>query len=224
MRVSHVIAALTVGLVLTATGCSRVVDGVAQTDPNMPPSAVTEDGSGVIIGYPDAPARIEVFTEPQCSHCAQLQHDFGDEIGAYINLGQLAVTYRPMVFIDNPGDTDYSARVSNAVFLAAGPGTGGPALQAFVEDLWSHQNPGGEGPSDKEMADMARESGVGSAQVAKISAGEEGVDVQEMADQNVEFLTEIDSYVSTPTVYNLVGDEKVDVYDNNWLSKLLSSV
>lgn len=220
MRLSRGLGALLAAAMLTAAGCSQVVDGSAQPDPNKPPSEITEDGSGILIGFPDATARIEVFTEPQCPHCAQLQHDFGEEMASYVNLGQLAITYRPMTFLDD--GTDYSARVSNALFLAAGPGTDGVAFQAFVEDLWGHQEQGGDGPSDEELADMARESGVGSEQVAKIAAGEQGVDVVEMADQNTGFLMDIDSYGGTPTVYDLAGDEKVDIYDNNWLSKLMS--
>ncbi|MGV0740913.1 DsbA family protein [Mycolicibacterium sp. XJ870] len=221
MRFSRVLAALLAVLALTA-GCSKVIDGSALPDPRKPASDISKDGSGILIGYPDAGARIEVFTEPQCPHCAQLQQDFGEEISSYIALGQLAVTYRPMTFLDR--DTDYSARVSNAMFLAAGPGTDGLAFQAFVEDLWGHQNPNGSGPSDDEMAEMARESGVGSEQVAKIAAGEESVDVQAMADQNVGFLYDVQTSISTPTVYDLINGEVLDIYDDNWLSKLMSTV
>ena len=33
-------------------------------------------------------------------------------------------------------------------------------IQTFVEDLWAHQEPGGPGPSDKQMAKMEQESGL----------------------------------------------------------------
>ena len=58
---------------------------------------------------------------------------------------------------EEPGG--YSDRVSNAMFLAAGPQTSAKAFQAFVQDLWGHQEPrGSKGPSDTEIADMARET------------------------------------------------------------------
>ena len=221
MRLSRALGALLIGLAVGLTGCSQVVEGLAQPDPNKPPSEITKDGSGILIGFPEAPTRIEVFTEPQCPHCAQLQHDFGDEMSSYISLGQLAVTYRPLTFLDRSAG-GHSARVSNAMFLAAGPGTDGVAFQAYVEDLWSHQDAGGSGPSDDELAAMARDSGVGSEQVEQIAAGQEGVDVMEMADQNAGYLYEMQYNVATPTVYDLLGDEILDIYDNNWLSKLMS--
>jgi protein-disulfide isomerase len=222
MRFTRLLGALAMSLTLATAGCTQVVSGVAKPDPNGPPTEITKDGSGVHIGFTDAPLQIEIFTEPQCPHCAQLQHDFGKDIARYINIGELAVTYRPMTFLDVDGH-DYSARVANAMFLAAGAGTSGVAFQNYVEDLWSHQRPGGSAPSNPELADLARESGVGADQVASIAAGQSGVDTGEMADQNTEFLSEIQDTIATPTVYDLQKDNVIDIYDNNWLSKLLSS-
>jgi protein-disulfide isomerase len=222
MRISRVILATVMCLLVVATGCAREITGIAQPDPRKPGTAVSDDGFGIIVGEPRAPVQIELFTEPQCSHCADLQADFGKEMASYINLGQLAVTYRPMVFLDT-GTNDQSARVSNALFLAAGPGTSGPAFQAFVEDLWAHQDPGGTGPTDSEIADMARKSGVDATAADKIAAGDSALNITAMADTNFQYLFDIDpSQTGTPTIYHLANDEKVDIYDNNWLSKLMA--
>ena len=71
---------------------------------------------------------------------------------------------------------------------------------------------------------MAQESGVAPDAVAAIKAGKSALDVQEMADTNFEYLYEIDPIgTGNPTVYDLNNDEKLDIYDNNWLSKLMSS-
>jgi protein-disulfide isomerase len=166
---------------------------------------------------------IEIYTEPQCSHCADLQKDFGDELSRYMNLGQLVVTYRPLTFLDDkPGG--YSDRVSNAMFLAAGPETSAKAFQAFVQDLWGHQGPRGKGPTDTEIADMARESGVALTAVEAMRAGKPALDLAEMADTNFEYLYEIDPInTGTPTVFDLTKNKAVDIYDNNWLSKLMST-
>ena len=111
---------VTAGLLITAVGCSRTVDGTAQPDPRKPGVALSGDGYGIVAGFDDAPVNVEIFTEPQCNHCADLQADFGDDIARYLNIGQLAVTYRPMTFLDDSDDR-YSARVSNALFLAVDP-------------------------------------------------------------------------------------------------------
>jgi protein-disulfide isomerase len=223
MRFSRVVVALVVICLAATVGCTRQIAGTAKQDPHAPGTALTDDGFGIIAGDPEAPIQIELFTEPQCSHCAELQADFGKEIASYINLGQLAVTYRPMVFLDTPTN-DHSARVSNALFLAVGPDTSGPAFQAFVEDLWAHQDPGGSVTTDAEIANMARQSGVGSAEADKIAAGDEALNIKDMADSNFSYLYEIDPLdTGTPTVYDVANDEKIDIYDNNWLSKLMSS-
>lgn len=209
--------------VLLLAGCSRAVAGVAQVDPHGPATQLSKDGFGIIVGDPKAPIQIELYTEPQCSHCAELQKDFGPQMAGYLNLGQLAVTYRPMTFLDDkPGG--YSDHVANALFLAAGPKTSAKAFQKFVEDLWGHQDRGGRGPSNDEMAKMAADSGVDAAAVDAIRSGKNALDLKEMADTNFEYLYEIDPVnTGTPTVYDLKRDKTLDIYDNDWLSKLMSS-
>lgn len=210
-------------LLLFTVGCSREVTGTARQDPNQPRAAVTEDGYGILVGDPEAAAQIEVFTEPQCPHCAALQADFGSEMASYVSLGQLAVTYRPVTFLDQNGD--HSARVSNAMFAAADASPRAVAFQAFVEELWAHQQPGGSGPTDAEMADMAQNSGIPAPGVAAVAGGGEAVDTRDMSDLNVELLAEINIYgIGTPTVYDLVNDEVLDINDDNWLSKLISTI
>ncbi len=45
-----------------------------------------------------------------------------------------------------------------------------------------------------------------------------------MADTNFEYLYEVDPLnTGTPTVYDLKRDKTLDIYDNDWLSKLMSS-
>jgi protein-disulfide isomerase len=206
----------------STAGCTRLVDGTAQANGNKPGSEVTLDGWGIQIGYPDAPAQIEFFTEPQCPACAHLQHDFGDAIADAIGQGRLAVTYRPMTFLDQ-SVTDYSARVANAMFLAAGPNTTGTAFQAFVQDLWGHQDAeGSPGPTDDAIAAMAADSGVGSEQTDKIAAREQAVDTDQLNDANTDLLGETADQIATPTIYDLIGDEVVDISDPEWLTKLLA--
>lgn len=230
MRPTSVIVAMAACLLVAAPACSRLISGTARIGGDQPQAAITDDEFGIRAGLEDAPVQLEIYTEPQCSHCADLQADFGDQIAYYIGTGQLAVTYRPLTFLDQqPGG--YSAHVATALFTAATPGgpegggtTPARAFQRFVEDLWAHQDTGGEGPSDDEMADMARASGIPRDRVDAIANGDSAVDVKAMDDTNFEFLFEIDSLnTGTPTVYDLNHDVKLDIYDDEWLSKLMES-
>ena len=231
MRISRVAAALTAALLIAAVGCTNQVAGTAKQDPTQPPLTLSDDGTGIVAGYPDAPVQIELFTEPQCDHCAELQHTYGDAIASYINLGQLAVTYRFLTFLDDEPDEEYSWGVVNALFLAAEPSSAtndasGVEFQRFVEELWASQDPGGPGPSEAEMAEMATKAGL-PAEVAQ-RIGDVNVtpeaDIDEVAKENFNLLVEVDPINSgTPTVYDLNNEEKVDVYDNDWLDKLMSS-
>lgn len=221
MRLPRLILASATALVLLAgsAGCGRTITGSALRDPDLPGVALTADGFGIIAGRPDAPAQIEVYTEPQCTHCAHLQDTDGPELKSLIALGLLTVTYRPVTFLDT--EYGYSAKVANAMFLAAAHGTSAPALQAYVATLWGHQNPGGSAPSDGQLAGWAADAGVSAEAVATIQFGEHAVDTDEMTITNETRLQEIrDGDAGTPTVYDLTGNTVVDIQEDGWLAKL----
>jgi protein-disulfide isomerase len=222
MRISRAIAVLTIGLLFAGVGCTKQVAGTATPDPNKPPVAVTKDGFGIAAGFDNAPVKIEIYTEPQCNHCADLQHDFGDQLAYYIAVGGLQATYRPMTFLDNK-DGGYSAQVSNALFLAT-DGTTGTEFQRFVEQLWANQRPGGKPPTKDELHEYATKAGMPEDVANKISGGGSAVNVKDMDNTNFEYLYEIDNAnTGTPTVYDLDKGEKIDIYDNDWLNKLMES-
>ena len=229
MRISRAMLIITAALLIAAVGCTKQVSGNAQSDPNKPPLSVTKDGFGIVAGFDSAPKKIEIYTEPQCNHCADLQHDFGDQLAYYIAIGELEVTYRPMTFLDDKSG-GYSGQVSNALFLAAEK-TGKPEVtatgtqfQRFVEDVWANQRPGGTPPTGDELHEFAKKSGMPDAVAQNIKGGGSAVNTKDMDDANFEFLYEIDSSeMGTPTVYDLDKGEKLDIYDNDWLAKLVQS-
>jgi len=229
MRISRAMAMITIALLITAVGCTKQVTGTAESDPNKPPLAVSKDGYGIVAGFDNAQAKIEIYTEPQCNHCADLQADFGDQLAYYIAIGQLEVTYRPMTFLDNKTG-GYSGKVSNALFLAAEK-TGSPEVKAtgtefqrFVKDVWAHQRPGGEPPTGDELQDMAKKAGMPGPIAQNIKGGGSAVNVKAMDDANFLFLYEIDNEsMGTPTIYDLGKGEKLDIYNNDWLTKLIQS-
>ena len=229
MRISRAVVLITAATMIVAVGCTKQVAGTAESDPNKPPLTVSKDGYGIVAGFDNAPTKIEIYTEPQCNHCADLQHDFGDQLAYYIAVGQLEVTYRPMTFLDDTTG-GYSGQVSNALFLATQK-TGSPQVTAtgtefqhFVENVWAHQRPGGNPPTGDELLDFAKKAGMPDAVAQNIKGGGSAVNVKEMDDANFEFLYEIDSVeTGTPTVYDLGKGEKLDIYDNDWLTKLVQS-
>jgi protein-disulfide isomerase len=235
MRLPRAVVLLTLTLLLAVTGCSRNVSGSAVGDLNPPLVEITGDQFGIRAGLEDAPVQLELYTEPQCTHCAELQKDFGDEFAYYISTGQLAITYRPLTFLDTPSTEGHSGRVVNALFAAASPGgdpedpsyTTGRQFQRFVEELWANQEPGGVGPTDEELADFARDAKVPVSQTHQIEQGaheKSDTDLADMESTNFEFLYEVDPInTGTPTVFDLIDGEKIDIYDNDWLSKLMES-
>jgi protein-disulfide isomerase len=224
MRIPRAMALIATALLITAVGCTKQVTGTAGPDPDKPPLSISKDGYGIVAGFANAPKKIEIYTEPQCNHCADLQKDFGDQIAYNIAVGELEVTYRPMTFLDDKSG-GYSSEVSNALFLAADkPAATGTQFQRFVENLWAHQRPGGDPPTKDELHEYATKAGMADGVAKRISDGGSAVDTKAMDDANFEFLYEIDSVeMGTPTVYDLDKGEKLDIYDNDWLSKLIQS-
>jgi protein-disulfide isomerase len=228
MHVSRVTAVLLAALLLAATACTQQVKGTAQADPVKAPVELVKDGFGIKLGFDDAPIQLELYTEPQCNHCADLQADFGAQMLSYINLGQLALTYRPVTFLD-AGANQHSERVANAMFAAISPkgaasATTATEFQHYVEELWKHFDAGPDHPNNAELAEMARTAGIPTDQVSSIEGGKPAVDVKDLEDTNFEFLYEIDDIsTGTPTMYDLKKGDKLDIYDDNWLSKVMGS-
>ena len=234
MRLPQAVVLLAVSLVLAVSGCSRAITGSAEGDPNPPRVQITKDEFGILVGLDDAPVQLELYTEPQCTHCADLQKDFGDQFAYYIGTGQLALTYRPMTFLDDAAAQGHSARVVNAMFAAAAPGGAegttsvtGRQFQRFVEELWASQQPGGSGPTDQELADLARNADIPELQAQQIENGDTAKsddELRQMEATNFELLYEVDPLnTGTPTVFDLESGEKLDVYDNDCLSKVMES-
>ncbi|CAN5178205.1 thioredoxin domain-containing protein [soil metagenome] len=216
--------ALTAAVGLTLTGCAKEIAGVAIPDPRRPGVALTSDGFGIVTGFAEAPVQIEIFTEPQCSHCADLQAAHGDDMLAAIDSGQLAITYRPLTFLDDEYLTDYSAIASNTLFLAVDAATEAGVFQTYVEDLWANQDLSFFDFTDQDFADIAADSGLSDTIVERIADGESGVDPAELLEANFAALEEVSTdSLGTPLVYDLDNKEVVDISDDTWLSTLLKS-
>lgn len=214
--------ALTAAVALTVTGCAKEITGVAVPDPRQPGVALTEDGYGIVTGFADAPVQVEIFTEPQCSHCADLQALHGDDLKAAIENGRLTVTYRPLTFLDDEYLNDYSAAASNTLFLAVDDATDAGTFQAYVEDLWANQDLSFFDFTDQDFADIATDSGLSDEIVGRIADGDSAVDPAELLEVNFAALEDVSpESLGTPLVYDLNRDEVVDITEDDWLTNLL---
>jgi protein-disulfide isomerase len=181
----------------------------------------TLDGDGVLVGSWIAPVQLAIFCEPQCPHCAEFQSTDGDRLAAALASGRLAITYRWMTFLDGRHHNHVSARLTNALFLAADPATSPTAYQAFVQDLYRRQS--ADGPSNDAVAAMARESGLPDVVADRIAAGDNVVDAAAVNDANKARLKEANpDNPGTPTIYNLNTKSVVDTQDPGWLDALAS--
>lgn len=187
-----------------------------------PGTGLSADGYGVVLGSADAPVQLETFIDPQCPHVKEFESDYGDKINHYLGTGQLALIYRPLTFLDRAKHNDISARVSNALFVAAVPATTATAYQALVQDLYRHQGGSGNGPQNSDIAAMASESGVPEQVAARIATGGTGIDIAEMDTKNTDWLKAANpENPGTPTVYDLNARNVVDLQDPGWLDKLV---
>jgi protein-disulfide isomerase len=214
--------ALIAVVVLATTGCTGQTSGITHADADQPGAAPSSDGYGVMLGSPNAPVQLETFIEPQCPHCAQFEATHGDAIAGYLADGRLAMTYRPMTFLDKKNHNDASARIGDALFLAIDVATSATAYQAFVQDLYRHQNDASP-VSNEDIAAMARESGVPEWVATRIAAGDPAVNSNAMAAANMGRLkAENPANPVTPTVYDLKANSVVDIQDPDWLDNMFS--
>jgi protein-disulfide isomerase len=181
----------------------------------------TLDGNGVLVGSPVAPVQLEIFCDPQCPYCAEFESNDGDKLTEALAGGRLAITYRWLTFLDPRHHNDVSARVTNALFVAADLATPQTAYQAFAQDIYRHQSAGG--PSSTDLAAMARESGLPAWGADRIASGDSIVDTTAVNDANKARLKdESPDNPGTPTVYNLNTKSVVDIQDSGWLDALIS--
>jgi hypothetical protein len=209
-------------LAFTAVGCTEKTADGTHTGANQPGTAPSADGSGVMLGSPDAAVQLETFIEPQCPYCARFESVYGDKIAGYLRDGRLAMTYRPVTYLDQRLHNDASARVVNALYLLVDVATSATVYQAFVQDLYQHQSFAGP-LSNNDIAAIARESGVSEWVVTRIAAGDPAADGGAKAAANhVRLKNEHPTDPVSPTVYDLRANKVIDYHVLSWLDGMFS--
>jgi protein-disulfide isomerase len=222
---SLVTAVLALSLLFTSVGCAAVIPGNAVAAKLDAAGGVprTDDGHGIVLGTAQdgGAAAIDLFIEPQCPHCGHFVAEYGDAIAKDIAGNRLAVTIRPLTFMDN-GSHDYSARATNAIFLIAADRAATPALVwKFIQGLYARLMSTASHADNDGIAKVANDVGVPADTVKRIAAAEPQVDGNLVSNGNLSVMDDYGVERATPTVYDTVGKDQVDFNDPQWLDHLV---
>lgn len=183
--------------------------------------SVDADGA-ILVGLPDATTTIDLYEDPMCPYCAQLEHTNGQEMAQKIDEGSLAVRYHTLDFLNRlSASGDYSSRAAGALMCVADTGDA-VAFSAFHTALFSEDNqPAENGDSDHSNADLAgiaRDAGASDEAAACITDGAK-VEAATAAAQTGREALAASGAAGTPAV--IVNGQVVDALGNpGWLSDL----
>ncbi|WP_028479794.1 thioredoxin domain-containing protein [Nocardia sp. CNY236] len=200
-----------------ATPTAVRVDGYGLVqDPGV--RAVLESDGSMLLGHPDAKKTIEMFEDPLCPACGNLERIYGQEIARNIDTGALAVRYRLVNFLDRQSPSkDYSTRAIAASQCVAETGSG-QALSSFHAEVFTGSRPseGGSDLSNDELAEIARTTGAAESATRCISNGDKVDFARTTAKAQTAALAEaLGGAAATPSVFD--GETKIDIRDENWV-------
>ncbi|WP_067535391.1 DsbA family protein [Nocardia crassostreae] len=179
--------------------------------------AMDSDG-GIVLGKPGIAKTIDVYEDPLCPACGQMERIYGQEIAQNLDEGKFAVRYRMVNFLDpRSGSKDYSTRAIAAFECVAQTGSG-PAFAKFHDRLFTAEQPeeGGSDLDNQRLAAIAKESGASDDAVTCITKAD-GIDTAgNHAEAAMKSLTTVlGDRAATPTV--LLDGKKLDVNDDQWV-------
>ncbi|MFC7447427.1 thioredoxin domain-containing protein [Rhodococcus daqingensis] len=217
-----VIAAVVIGGVIWQNNRSKPRnEGYGAVSNSAVQVAVVEDGI-VRIGQPGATTTIDIFEDPMCPYCGELENKNGQEVAQKIDEGKVAVQYHILDFLNRlSASGDYSTRAVAASMCVAESGDA-IAYSKFHAALFSPENqPAENGSSDHsnaELAQIATDSGANDAAVACISDGAKVNEAAAAAQKGREALA-ASGAAGTPTV--IVNGSIIDALGNpNWVAEL----
>ncbi|HEY5857039.1 MAG TPA: thioredoxin domain-containing protein [Aldersonia sp.] len=184
-------------------------------------TAALQDDGAVLLSAPNAATTIDVFEDPLCPYCAQLEQSHGQELAQAIDEGRVAVRYHLLDFLNAASASgDYSTRAVAATQCVAETGDG-IAYSKLHSVLFSpEQQPEEKGSADHTNADlaaMARDAGADDAAVACITDGTRVESAAADAQTARQAMAALGAN-GTPAVF--VGQTPVDIGNNNWVADL----
>lgn len=144
------------------------------------PAAADDDG-GIPLGSElvagtvnEGAAVVEVVFDYRCPWCAEFEKIHGPELEALAEEGTVTLVLRPVSFLDEraEGSRQYSTRSATAAAVVADRAP--EHFLAFHLALMQNQPGKGEGPSDADIAAVARQAGVPEDVVAALDGTRDG--------------------------------------------------
>ncbi|WP_067566592.1 DsbA family protein [Nocardia acidivorans] len=179
--------------------------------------AMDSDGA-IVLGKPDVARTIDVYEDPLCPACGQLEKLYGQEIAQQVDEGKLAVRYRLVNFLDSKsGSKDYSTRAIAANECVAQAGDG-PVYAKFHSLLFTTKQPaeGGSDHNNQDLAAIAKESGAAGDTLKCITTGDRLDSARNHAESAMTALTaNSGNRVATPSVF--LNGGKIDVNKDDWV-------
>lgn len=217
-----VIAVLVIGGVLWSNNRNDARNDGYGTVTNSDVEVSLGENGAVTLGVPGAPNVVDIFEDPMCPYCRELEHRSGQELAQTIDEGRVEVRFHVLNFLDQLSSSkDYSTRAivaSQCVALAGdGPAYASFHSQLFSEEFQPEEN-GGSDHTNEELAQLARDSGASDEAAACIASGERVEQAGQAAQTSMQALAATGSQ-GTPTV--LVNGELVDALGNpEWVSQI----
>lgn len=142
------------------------------------PAGGTDDG-GILVGQdgviadgqvPEGATVISVYQDFMCPHCASFEGINAPALDELLADGDTVVKLHPIAIMDGSSTSQFSTRAAAAVAAVA---DGAPeAVMAFNRLVFANQPAAGTaGPSDADLAELARQAGAGDDVVATIADG-----------------------------------------------------
>ncbi|MFD9662153.1 DsbA family protein [Rhodococcus sp. NPDC059968] len=217
-----VIAVLVIGGVIWQSNRSKPRnDGYGGVQNSEVQVALQDDGV-VRLGRPDAATTVDLFEDPMCPYCAELENKNGQELAQAIDDGKVAVRYHILNFLDQlSASGDYSTRAVAASECIAESGDA-LAYSAFHAALFSPSNqPKENGSSDhtnEELAQIAGDAGASDAAAQCITTGAKVEQARTHAEAGRQALA-ASGATGTPAVVE--DGTVIDALSNeNWVSQL----
>lgn len=126
---------------------------------------------GVMVGNQKAPVTVDVYEDPQCPICLQLeQSGLGTDLAAKVKATNVKVNYHLMSFLDSSSNGNhYSSRAANAAYCASD--TSAAAFVKFHDILYGKDSSGknnqpaegSNGRPDSTLIAWGKQAGISSA-------------------------------------------------------------
>ncbi|WOC13025.1 DsbA family protein [Gordonia sp. MP11Mi] len=138
----------------------------SSTGGSATPTVVTEDGFIRVSAAPkgtEPKAVVSLVEDFQCPACQAFETKHGETLQELAKNPNVAIDYKPIVFLDRGGQTQFSANTSNAsMCVAEATGKSGDmsVWLKFHNLLFANQQQeGSPGPSDDQLRKFAEEAG-----------------------------------------------------------------